>query len=70
MVQREAPLKQSYDAYIAENGPNSREHAFKITNVNIKKDSGNYECLVKNKNGSVIDRKHVPVHVVIGKAIS
>ena len=27
--------KQSYDAYVSENGPTSREHAFKITNVHI-----------------------------------
>ena len=57
--------KQSYDAYVAENGPTSREHAFKITNVHIKNDSGKYECLVKNKNGSVLDRKHVTVDVIM-----
>jgi hypothetical protein len=63
-VQRQPPPKQSYDAYIAENGPTSKEHAFKISNVNIKNDSGDYECLVK-QNGSVIDRKHVSVRVVL-----
>lgn len=63
-VQRQPPEKQFYDAYIAENGPTSKEHAFKISNVNIKNDSGDYECLVK-QNGSVIDRKHVPVRVVL-----
>ena len=63
-VQRKPPEKQSYDAYVAENGPTSKEHAFKISNVNIKDDSGNYECLVK-QNGTVIDRRHVPIHVVV-----
>ena len=71
VVLRQLPAnsKQSYDAYVSENGPTSREHAFKITNVNIKNDSGEYECLVKNKNGSVLDRKHVVVNVMNEEAL-
>ena len=37
----------------------------KLQMSTFKNDSGKYECLVKNKNGSVLDRKHAKVDVIM-----
>ena len=56
------PKGQKYDAYVINSGQNAKEHAFKIFNINVDKDSGIYKCLVKHK-GQVIDTKEIPINV-------
>ena len=56
------PQGQKYDAYVAQANPRAKEHAFKITNIDILQDSGVYRCLVKHR-GRVIDRKEAQVQV-------
>jgi len=61
-LRAEVPLGQNYDAYVEDLGSNTKEHAFRITNIH-QRDSGNYSCWVRN-NHDLIDLKRKSVQVV------
>jgi len=62
-VQSEEPHGQKYIAYVQNTGDKTKEHAFRIQNIDIDNDSGVYECLVKH-NDKIVDRKNKTVEVI------
>ena len=48
-LKAEVPLGQKYYAYVEALNSNTKEHAFRITNIH-QRDSGNYSCIVRNDN--------------------